>query len=100
MIPLIYCWIRFVPLGLLDKCHEGKRISNWVSSESEKATQVGASRELPDRTNNDLGTLSGNKSLQEACPISAPSGGCQAAGFHHDCRLLAFQAELPLWLSW
>ena len=85
-----------MPLGLLDKCHEGKRISNWVSSESEKATQVGASRELPDRTNNDLGTLSGNKSLQEACPISAPSGGCQAAGFHHDYVLFSFKATTEL----
>ena len=99
MIPLMYCWIQFVPLGVLTKCHQGKRISNWVRSVGESHPS-GSSRELPDRTNNDLGTLSGNKAVQEACPISAPSGGCQAAGFHHDHRLLAFKAELPLWLSW
>jgi len=49
----------------------GKRISNWVRSVRESHPSE-SSRELPDRTNNDLGTLSGNKALQEPVPFLLP----------------------------
>lgn len=43
--------------------------------------------------------ISGNEASKEFQPHSAPSSGCQAAGFHCDCGLCVFKAteELGKW---
>lgn len=58
-----------------------------------KIALMGSSREPPDRSSNEF---SENGALKELQPHSARSSGCQATGFHHDCRLLVFKVTMEL----
>ena len=95
------CDVQKTPRVIFNKCPQRKWClpqANFESGQILSVLQLGSSRDPPNRSNNESSL--GRGGLQEFQPCSVLYGGCQAASFCHDCRLLVFKStRKPWWME-